>query len=171
MLACIAAILIIGRSAGQLGFIILILLILPGFTAAMFGGFTNMAGTFIGGLVLGIVEAVFVAIRWPAGTLRDMFSAAGAPTFVSFVVVIVVLMTRPKFIFKGVRVDEDSGVGFGHTQSGLQLEDIVRRAMDRRGTLPVILDDWKLGRWLLAAMTMAALLAIPVYAVPYWSGV
>src|SRR5205807_1444890 len=76
MLACIAAILIINRSAGQLGFIVLILLILPGFTAAMFGGFQSMVGTFFGGLVLGVVEAVFIAIRWPAGTLRDMFGAA-----------------------------------------------------------------------------------------------
>jgi branched-chain amino acid transport system permease protein len=171
MLACVAGILIVSRSSGQLGFLVLLFLILPGFTAAMFGGFTSMVGTFLGGLALGVTQNVFVNIHWPTQTMRDMFSAAGAPTFVSFVVVIVVLMTRPKFIFKGVRVDEDSGVGFARTQSGLQLEDIVRRAMDRRGTLPVILEDWKLGRWLLGAMTMAALLAIPVYAVPYWSGV
>ena len=171
MLACIAGILIINRSAGQLGFIILILLILPGFTAAMFGGFTNMAGTFIGGLVLGIVEAVFVAIRWPAGTLRDMFSAAGAPTFVSFVVVIVVLMTRPKFIFKGVRVDEDSGVGFGRSSSGLAYEDIARRWMDKRNYLQLMLADWQMGRWILGIAALAALLLIPIFTVPYWSGV
>ena len=42
MLACIAGILIINRAAGQLGFIVLILLILPGFTAAMFGGFNSL---------------------------------------------------------------------------------------------------------------------------------
>jgi branched-chain amino acid transport system permease protein len=171
MLACIAAILIINRSAGQLGFIILILLILPGFTAAMFGGFTSMLGTFLGGLVLGVVEAVFVAIHWPAGTLRDMFSAAGAPTFVSFVVVIAVLMTRPKFIFKGVRVDEDSGVGFGRSRSGLSYEDIGRRFLDKRNYLQLLLADWQLGRWLLGFAALAAVLLIPIFTVPYWSGV
>jgi branched-subunit amino acid ABC-type transport system permease component len=171
MLACIAGILIINRSAGQLGFIILILLILPGFTAAMFGGFQSMVGTFLGGLVLGVVEAVFVAIRWPAGTLRDMFSAAGAPTFVSFVVVIAVLMTRPKFIFKGVRVDEESGVGFGRSTSGLALEDITRRWLDKRSYLQLFLADWQLGRWILGFAALAAVLLIPIFTVPYWSGV
>ncbi|MCU1448018.1 MAG: transporter related protein [Acidimicrobiales bacterium] len=171
MLACIAGILIINRAAGQLGFIVLIVLILPGFTAAMFGGFTSMAGTFLGGLVLGVVEAVFTSIHWPAGALRDMFSAAGAPTFVSFVVVITVLMTRPKFIFKGVRVDEESGVGFGKSKSGLQWEDITRRALDRRNYLGLLLADWTVGRWILGFAALTALLAIPVFTVPYWSGV
>jgi branched-chain amino acid transport system permease protein len=171
MLACVAGILIINRSAGQLGFITLILLILPGFTAAMFGGFTSMVGTFLGGLVLGVVEAVFVGIHWPAGTLRDMFSAAGAPTFVSFVVVIAVLMTRPKFIFKGVRVDEESGAGFGRSSSGLALEDITRRWLDKRNYLQLFLADWQLGRWLLGFAALAAVLLIPIFTVPYWSGV
>jgi branched-chain amino acid transport system permease protein len=171
MLACIAGILIVSRSAGQLGFLILLFLILPGFTAAMFGGFTSMFGTFIGGLVLGVSQDVFTSIRWPEGTLRNMFSAAGAPTFVSFIVVIAVLMTRPKFIFKGVRVDEESGVGFGRSRSGLQLEDITRRALDRRNYLGLLLADWLVGRWIIGFGVLAAMLAIPVFTVPYWSGI
>src|SRR5205807_6299556 len=171
MLACIAGILIVSAAAGTLGFITLIVLILPGFTAAMFGGFNSMIGTFLGGLTLGVAEKVFIGINWPAGTLRDMFSAAGAPSFVAFLVVIVVLMTRPKFIFKGVRVDEDTGVGFGRTTSGLQLEDIVRRCLDRRNALGLMLSDWRLGRWILGLMAVGALFAVPVFAVSYWSGV
>src|SRR5204862_40142 len=40
------------HSAGTLRFITLIVLILPGFTSAMFGGFNSMIGTFLGGLAL-----------------------------------------------------------------------------------------------------------------------
>ena len=56
-------------------------------------------------------------------------------------------MTRPKFIFKGVRVDEDSGVGFGRTRSGLQLEDITRRWLDQRNYLQLLrvnMTNWRL---------------------------
>ena len=42
---------------------------------------------------------------------------AGTGQFVAFVLIVVVLMTRPKFIFKGVRVEEESGLG---THDGLQ---------------------------------------------------
>jgi len=86
------------------------------------------------------------------------------------VVVIVVLMTRPKFIFKGVRVDEDSGVGFGRTQSGLRWRTSSGGPWTRRGTLPVILEDGSSGAGS-SRQCDVALLAIPVYAVPYWSGV
>jgi branched-subunit amino acid ABC-type transport system permease component len=169
-LACIAALLVISRGNRQLDFGTLQLLLLPGFTAAMFGGFTSLVGTFLGGLALGVAQTVFVGIRWPDGLLRDMFSAAGASQFVSFLVVIIVLMTRPKFIFKGIRVDEDSGVGFGSI-SGLQPEDAVRRSLDRRRVLNLLLADWSMGKWALAIAAMAAILAVPVLTVSYWSTV
>lgn len=170
-MATLSAILIISRGNGNLDFTALTLLILPGFAAAMFGGFISLVGTFFGGLVLGVAEAVFVGIRWPDGLLRDIFSSAGLPQFVSFMVVIIVLMTRPKFIFKGVRVDEDSGVGFGRATSGLQPEDFVRRALDRRNALMLLLEDWRIGRYALGGMVAVALLAIPVFTVSYWSTV
>jgi branched-chain amino acid transport system permease protein len=170
-LATLSAILIISRGNGQLDFTTLTLLILPGFAAAMFGGFISLVGTFLGGLVLGVAESLFVGVRWPEGFFRDIFSSAGAPQFVSFMVVILVLMTRPKFIFKGVRVDEDSGVGFGRFSTGLQPEDRIRRALDRRGALMLLLKDWTTGRWALAGMVALATLAIPVFTVSYWSTV
>lgn len=169
-LATIAALLIVSRGNRQLDFVSLTVLILPGFTAAMFGGFMSLVGTFLGGLALGVAQTLFVGVNWPEGVLRDLFSAAGAPQFVSFLVVIIVLMTRPKFIFKGIRVDEDSGVGFGAT-SGLQLEDRFRRALDRRGVLQILLADWTLGRWVLAIGALGAILIIPVLTVSYWSTV
>jgi branched-chain amino acid transport system permease protein len=169
-LACIAALLVISRGNRQLDFGTLTLLLLPGFTAAMFGGFTSLVGTFLGGLALGVAQTVFVGISWPDGILRDKFSAAGASQFVSFAVVIIVLMTRPKFIFKGLRVDEDSGVGFG-AMAGLQLEDRARRWLDRKNVLQVLLADWSVGRWALAVGALGTLLVIPVLTVSYWSTV
>ncbi|MDQ1446386.1 MAG: branched-chain amino acid transport system permease protein livM, partial [Acidimicrobiaceae bacterium] len=170
-LATLSAILIISRGNGSLDFTSLTLLILPGFAAAMFGGFISLVGTFVGGLTLGVAEALFVGIRWPDGFFREIFSSAGVPQFVSFMVVILVLMTRPKFIFKGVRVDEDSGVGFGRASSGLQPEDRLRRALDRRGALMLLLKDWTTGRFALAGMVAVAALAVPIFTVSYWSTV
>jgi branched-chain amino acid transport system permease protein len=171
MLATLSAILIITRGNRQLDFATLTLLIVPGFTAAMFGGFTSLLGTFIGGLTLGVAQNLFIGVHWPTQVLRDAFSAAGAPQFVSFLVVVIVLMTRPKFIFRGVRVDEESGVGLGKARSGLAIEDQLRRALDRRHALLLLLRDWQLGRWILAAMCAIAVLAIPVFTVSYWSTV
>ena len=170
-LATIAAILIVSRGNRQLDFVTLTALLLPGFTAALFGGFSSLVGTFVGGLALGVAQTVFVGIDWPSGVLRDMFSAAGAPQFVSFLVVIIVLMTRPKFIFKGIRVDEDSGVGFAKLGSGLQLEDRLRRALDRRGVLQLLLADWPIGKVVMGVAIAAAVLAVPVFTVSYWSTV
>ncbi len=170
-LATLAAILIIARSNRQLDFVSLTILIVPGFTAAMFGGFTSLVGTFIGGLTLGVAQNLFIGVHWPTRFLSTAFGAAGAPQFVSFLVVVIVLMTRPKFIFKGVRVDEESGVGLGKARSGLAPEDQLRRVLDRRNTLLLLLEDWKIGRWLLAALCVIPLLAIPVFTVSYWSTV
>jgi branched-chain amino acid transport system permease protein len=170
-LASLAAIIIISRGNGSLDFYTLTLLILPGFAAAMFGGFIGLVGTFLGGLALGVAESLFIGIRWPHGFLQTIFSSAGAPQFVSFMVVIIVLMTRPKFIFKGVRVDEDSGVGFGRARSGLQPEDFIRRTLDRRGALLMLLRDWSTGRWVLAGMLALAALITPIFTVSYWSTV
>jgi branched-chain amino acid transport system permease protein len=170
-LATSAAILIVSRGNRQLDFVTLAALLLPGFTAALFGGFISLVGTFLGGIALGVAQTVFIGINWPDGILRDMFSAAGASQFVSFMVVIIVLMTRPKFIFKGIRVDEDSGVGFARLGSGLQLEDRLRRGLDRRGVLQLLLADWPIGRVVLGLGVAAALLAVPVFTVSYWSTV
>jgi ABC-type branched-subunit amino acid transport system permease subunit len=170
-LATLSAILIITRGNRQLDFATLTLLVVPGFTAAMFGGFTSLVGTFIGGLTLGVAQNLFIGIHWPTQVLRSAFSAAGAPQFVSFLVIVIVLMTRPKFIFRGVRVDEESGVGLGRVRSGLPPEDQLRRSLDRRGALQLLLNDWRYGRWILAALVSIAILTVPVFTVSYWSTV
>src|SRR5260221_2089461 len=72
MISGIAGILIVSRLSGQLSFITLLALILPGFTASMFGGFTSLIGTFLGGLALGVVQNVVTSYHWPPGTLSDL---------------------------------------------------------------------------------------------------
>lgn len=171
VLATLSAILIVSRGNRQLDFFALTLLILPGFTAAMFGGFTSLVGTFLGGLALGVAQNIFIGINWPTDALNEAFSAAGASQFVSFMVVVIVLMTRPKFIFRGVRVDEESGVSLGRARSGLAPEDEMRRGLDRRGALLLLLRDWRVGRWVLGAGIAAAVLSVPIFAVSYWSTV
>lgn len=169
MLAAIAGILITPR--GQLDQATLFTFIVPGFAAALLGGFTSLVGTFLGGLVLGLVESFAIGAPWPGGWLEEIFTKSGTPQFVAFLVIIVVLMTRPRFIFKGIRTDEDTGVAFAKRGGLLGPEDRVRQQLDRAGALPVILRDWSVGKWVLAAMVLSALLAVPVFAVSFWSTV
>ena len=77
-----------GRTAGGNGGLAFTV---PGFAAALFGGFTSLTGTMLGGVVLGVVEAVVIAAPWPAGPLQTVLTKAGTGQFVAFVLIIVVL--------------------------------------------------------------------------------
>jgi len=169
MLATIAAVLITPKV--QLDQVSLFVLLVPGFAAALFGGFTSLLGTFLGGIVLGLVESATTAAPWPHGILNDLFTHQGTGQFVAFLAIVVVLMARPKFIFKGIRVDEESGVGVARIGGALGPEDQIRKALDRGKALPILLQDWTVGRWILGAMILVGLLSIPMFAVSYWSSV
>lgn len=145
-------------------------LITYGFTAALFGGFTSLVGTLLGGLFVGVAGTLVAQMPHP-GPLGPLLDGNGAPEFVTLVAVITILMFRPKFIFKGVRLDEDTGVSFARTGSGLNPDDAVRRGLDRRGALDLILRDWPTGRAALGITIGLALLAVPVVTVSYWSTV
>jgi branched-chain amino acid transport system permease protein len=69
--------------------------LIPAFTAAVLGGMTSLPGAFLGGIVVGIVEAV--------GTSAPIFQDGGAleipgnpSTLLVFVVLLVVLIARPQ---------------------------------------------------------------------------
>src|SRR4051794_9279451 len=169
MIACIGGVLI--SPARGLNAFALATLIVPGFAAALLGGFTSLTGTLLGGLALGVSVDLLRGLHWPKGILTSLFAANGSDAFIILAVVVGVLMWRPKFIFKGIRMDEDSGVSFAKTGSGLNAEDRVRRSLDRSGALSVLLADWTKGKWVLGGAAAVALLAIPVVTTSYWSTV
>jgi branched-chain amino acid transport system permease protein len=70
-------------------------LLLPGFVAATLGGFSSIAGAFIGGLALGVIE-----------NLIGVYISTSAATAASLLVVVLVLMVKPEGIFGEARVRE-----------------------------------------------------------------
>jgi branched-chain amino acid transport system permease protein len=69
--------------------------LIPAFTAAVLGGMTSLPGAFLGGIVVGIVEAV--------GTSAPIFQDGGAleipgnpSTLLVFAVLLIVLIARPQ---------------------------------------------------------------------------
>jgi ABC-type branched-subunit amino acid transport system permease subunit len=172
MIACIGGILI--SPARGLNAFALAVLIVPGFAASLLGGFTSLTGTLLGGLALGVAVDVLRGLHWPhwfGNFFQTLFAANGSDSFIILLVVVGVLMWRPKFIFKGIRLDEDSGVSFAKTGSGLNAEDRIRRALDRRGALSILLADWNKGKWILGLLAGGTLLLVPVVTTSYWSTV
>lgn len=70
-------------------------LILTGFVAATLGGFDSIVGAFVGGLALGVIE-----------NLAGAYISTSAASAVSLLVVVLVLMVRPKGIFGQARLRE-----------------------------------------------------------------
>jgi branched-subunit amino acid ABC-type transport system permease component len=85
---------------------LLLLLTIKGFAAAIVGGLVSFPIAVGAGFGIGLGE------EWVRHYLvaanRDLFQ--GAPEVLTLGAVIVVLALRPKWIFKGIREDEDSGV-------------------------------------------------------------
>jgi branched-subunit amino acid ABC-type transport system permease component len=143
-------------------------LIVLGFVASLFGGFRSLIGTLSGGLVLGIIEQLVIAS--PIGKLSGLPPLQDA---VAFVVIVALLMLRPKWIFSGIRVDEESGVGGAAVTFGGQApaEDRFRAWLRKGPALWLILQDWKTARWVLGLGGMAAVMVIPIFTTGYWSTV
>ncbi len=143
-------------------------LIVFGFIAALFGGFRSLIGTLAGGLMLGVVEQLVIA-----SPLSKVSSLPPLQDVVAFVVIVVLLMLRPKWIFSGIRVDEESGVGGAGVTFGGQApaEDRVRAWLRKGPALWLILQDWKTARWVLGLGGMAAMMVIPIFTTGYWSTV
>lgn len=69
--------------------------LLLGFTAAILGGVTSLAGAFVGGQIIGIVLQLgsYVDNRW----LKDLTSGlSGVPDLIIFILLLTVLLLRPK---------------------------------------------------------------------------
>lgn len=88
---------------------ILFLLSIKGFAAAIVGGLVSFPIAVAAGFAIGIVEELVRHYIVHADT--KLFT--GAPEVVTLGGVIVMLALRPKWIFRGIRDDEDSGVTAG----------------------------------------------------------
>jgi branched-chain amino acid transport system permease protein len=64
--------------------------LIPAFTAAVLGGMTSLPGAFIGGVIVGMLQSVATT----ASIFEDI--PGSAPTLVVFLVLLVVLVIRPK---------------------------------------------------------------------------
>ena len=71
-----------------------IALALKGFAAAMLGGMGNPKGAFVGGILLGLIEAL------TAGYLSSVYKDAAA-----FVVILIVLFVLPQGLFGRASTD------------------------------------------------------------------
>ncbi len=138
-------------------------LIVFGFTASLIGGFTSLVGTLLGGLFLGLSTNLVAAAPWPDGITSDLFSGKAGPTLVTLGIVVGLLMTRPKFIFQGIRLDEDTGVSFARAAGGASIEDEARRNLDRTGQLRLLLRDWQRGKWILGGLVAVVAIVYPLF--------
>lgn len=160
MLATVAGILIAsGAGISPSG---LANLIVFGFAASLIGGFTSLIGTLAGGLLIGLSTNLVAAAPWPRGIVSDVLAGKAGPTLITLLLVVGLLMTRPKFIFAGIRLDEDTGVSFARAAGGVNAEDELRRNLDRTGHLQLLLRDWRIGRWLLGALVAGFAVAYPL---------
>jgi branched-chain amino acid transport system permease protein len=71
--------------------------LIPAFTAAIVGGMTSLAGVFVAGQIVGLIEAMgsYMVSQFP-GALR---SIPEAPAFLVFLVLVIVLLVRPRGLF------------------------------------------------------------------------
>lgn len=85
---------------------LLLLLTIKGFAAAIVGGMTSFPIAVAAGFAIGLGEEI---VRSELVPLNDELFT-GAPEVLTLGAVIVVLALRPKWIFSGIREDEDTGV-------------------------------------------------------------
>jgi len=129
----------------------------------VFGFAASLIGTLVGGLLIGLSTNLVAAAPWPQGFVSDILAGKAGPTLVTLVLVVGLLMTRPKFIFAGIRLDEDTGVSFARAAGGVNPEDELRRNLDRTGQLQLLLRDWRSSKWILAGLIAAFATGYPLF--------
>jgi branched-chain amino acid transport system permease protein len=76
------------------------------FVAAVLGGIGNIPGAVVGGLLMGVVETLFV---WAAPAIQELFRSpnlSGYKDAIAFIVLIVVLLFRPGGILGSSKVEK-----------------------------------------------------------------
>ncbi len=90
LLGGIAGVLAIPEGGGFAPGALTVAFLIPAFTAAVLGGMTSLPGAFLGGIIVGVIEAV--------GTSAPLFEGIpGTPgTLLVFIVLLAVLIVRPQ---------------------------------------------------------------------------
>ncbi|MEX1177586.1 MAG: branched-chain amino acid ABC transporter permease [Nitriliruptor sp.] len=95
-LAALGGILGAGYFAGLTPGLMTTTFLIPAFTAAVLGGMTSMSGAVVGGVLVGLVAALANGIATTYGLTSVIPSP---PTLASFVVLLLVLLIRPRGLF------------------------------------------------------------------------
>lgn len=90
LLGGLAGVLAIPEGGGFAPGALTVAFLIPAFTAAVLGGMTSLPGAFLGGVIVGVVEAVGTS----AAIFDDIPGSAG--TLLVFIVLLVVLTARPQ---------------------------------------------------------------------------
>ncbi len=95
-LAALGGILGAGYFAGLTPGLMTTTFLIPAFTAAVLGGMTSMTGAVVGGIIVGLVAALANGVATTYG-LTSLIPSP--PTLASFVVLLLVLLIRPRGLF------------------------------------------------------------------------
>lgn len=142
---------------------LLLLLSFKGFAAAIVGGMVSFPIAVAAGFGIGLGEEL---VRHYV-VAHDAKLFVGAPEVVTLGAVIVVLALRPKWIFKGIREDEDSGV----TASAGAPEFFLAKVLDPveafrlfRASVPL---DGPVGRRVSRGLRMGVPVAVGLFALTF----
>ncbi|MGQ0805670.1 MAG: branched-chain amino acid ABC transporter permease [Actinomycetota bacterium] len=90
LLGGLAGVLAVPETGGFAPGVLTVSFLIPAFTAAVLGGMTSLPGAFLGGVIVGVVEAVATS----APLFEDIPGSPG--TLLVFVVLLIVLVARPQ---------------------------------------------------------------------------
>ena len=151
---------------------LLLLLSLKGFAAAIVGGMVSFPIAAFAGFAIGVGEEL--ARHYLVSWNRTLFQ--GAPEVLTLGAVIITLALRPKWIFRGLRDDEDSGLlsRGGATESHLaKAIDPVEAYRAFRAAVSTTGQLGRVGKWIRIGVPVAlALFAIGFPALPlpsFWT--
>lgn len=93
-------------------------LVIKGLAASLAGGMVGLVGTVIGGILIGMLEIL----------TKQFVHIVGLDQAVSFVLILLLLLSRPPWIFRVVRKEEESGLATRATVlKNLPIEAAARR--------------------------------------------
>lgn len=146
---------------------VLLTLTIKGFAAAIVGGMVSFPIAVSAGFAIGVVEEI---------TRHYLPKTAGSPELITLVAVIIILSLRPRWIFNGIREDEDAGITAGASagRSALarqidpaQAYRLFKAAVPTHGRLR---DVGRAARWVVPVALAGVAVAFPLLPLPgFWS--